>query len=87
MRKIDDDDDGGIFRKVFVGHTGLSSKDKLQLLVGGNDSIYGINYKGIHQLAAEKQKEGETGGKADKNAGKLVDNFVDQDGWRREDLV
>lgn len=48
---------------------------------------YGINYKETDQLAAEKLKERTIRGREDGNAGKLMDNFVDQNGWGREDLV
>lgn len=82
-----DDDGGSTFRKVFVEHTGFSSKDKLQVLVGGTNRIDGFNHKKTDQSAAEKQERGMLGGREGRDAGRLVDNFVDQNGWGREGLV
>lgn len=61
-------------------HTGFSSKDRLQVLVGGTNRIDGFNHKKTDQLAMEKQERGVRGGRDDRNGERVVGNFVDQNG-------
>lgn len=51
-----DHDGGETSRKVFVQHTGCSSKDKLRVLVGGTNRIDDFNHKKTDRPAAEKQE-------------------------------